>query len=417
MGGPALAQTCEPGWRSPVDSPNGAVHSIIVWDEPGAIPTGVYIGGEFTGIGPLRTEHVARWDGAAWREVTPLPELRVRALTVARVEGVLELLAGGIATGAASVPDELVWIWDDRGDWKALDNFSAFGGVINAFAPFSIQRDDELVAGGRVNDSQSHTLFSYDRGWIDRLDGSGEVFALTTWTDSNGMEYLLVGGRSVHSGIEGVGLLRVDSEGDTTVMGNMVNWTVTAMATPNPRIVYAARNDGEQFEVVRWNGQAWEPIAAQNAFDGPIHAMAFMDPDGPGPMGVSLIVGGAFSMTGGTPAANLAVWDGSAWSEFGGGTDGDVLALKPIGAERLFVGGTFHMAGGVSSPYVARRDTCFCYADCDEASGAGVLDIFDFLCFQNAFVNGDAFADCDGSQTLDILDFLCFQDSFVMGCP
>ena len=36
--------------------------------------------------------------------------------------------------------------------------------------------------------------------------------------------------------------------------------------------------------------------------------------------------------------------------------------------------------------YVAQEFPC--YADCDQSTGAGNLDIFDFLCFQNAFVAG-----------------------------
>ena len=55
-----------------------------------------------------------------------------------------------------------------------------------------------------------------------------------------------------------------------------------------------------------------------------------------------------------------------------------------------------------------------CYADCN---GSGVLDVFDFLCFQDAFVANDPYADCDGNGMLNIFDFLCFQDAFVIGCP
>ena len=60
-----------------------------------------------------------------------------------------------------------------------------------------------------------------------------------------------------------------------------------------------------------------------------------------------------------------------------------------------------------------------CYADCDQSTGIGTIDIFDFLCFQNSFVNGEAYAcDCDLSgQRCDIFDFLCFQNAFVSGCP
>ena len=61
-----------------------------------------------------------------------------------------------------------------------------------------------------------------------------------------------------------------------------------------------------------------------------------------------------------------------------------------------------------------------CYADCD---GSGVLDLFDFLCFQNSFVNSEPYAcDCDittgtNPPVCDIFDFLCFQNAFVVGCP
>jgi V8-like Glu-specific endopeptidase len=55
-----------------------------------------------------------------------------------------------------------------------------------------------------------------------------------------------------------------------------------------------------------------------------------------------------------------------------------------------------------------------CYPDC---TGEGMLDVFDFLCFQDAFTLMDPYADCDGNTTFDVFDFLCFQDAFVTGCP
>ncbi len=61
-----------------------------------------------------------------------------------------------------------------------------------------------------------------------------------------------------------------------------------------------------------------------------------------------------------------------------------------------------------------------CYPDCDTQSGAGVLDIFDFLCFGNRFHAGDPYAcDCDtasGPGVCDIFDFLCFGNRFHAGC-
>ena len=59
-----------------------------------------------------------------------------------------------------------------------------------------------------------------------------------------------------------------------------------------------------------------------------------------------------------------------------------------------------------------------CYPDCTQTTGLGVLDIFDFLCFQNSFVSGEPYAcECDPDPACDIFDFLCFQNAFVAGCP
>ena len=55
-----------------------------------------------------------------------------------------------------------------------------------------------------------------------------------------------------------------------------------------------------------------------------------------------------------------------------------------------------------------------CRADLD---GDGVLTLFDFLAFQNAFDAGDLIADFDGDGVLTIFDFLTFQNEFDAGCP
>ena len=76
---------------------------------------------------------------------------------------------------------------------------------------------------------------------------------------------------------------------------------------------------------------------------------------------------------------------------------------------------------GSSDAWLARYTIGVCYADCDQSTGPGVLDIFDFLCFQNSFVLGETYAcDCDtstGNGVCDVFDFLCFQNVFVGGCP
>jgi hypothetical protein len=54
-----------------------------------------------------------------------------------------------------------------------------------------------------------------------------------------------------------------------------------------------------------------------------------------------------------------------------------------------------------------------CYPECDGDDG---LDLFDFLCFVNAFDAGDPYADCEANGVTDLFDFLCFVNAFNEGC-
>lgn len=75
-------------------------------------------------------------------------------------------------------------------------------------------------------------------------------------------------------------------------------------------------------------------------------------------------------------------------------------------------------AGGGDAPaeWASTRNnsSTLCYADCE---GDKDLDLFDFLCFQQAFVNQEPYADCENDGDWDLFDFLCFQGRFVVGCP
>lgn len=55
-----------------------------------------------------------------------------------------------------------------------------------------------------------------------------------------------------------------------------------------------------------------------------------------------------------------------------------------------------------------------CRADLD---GDGVLSIFDYLTFINAYLRGDGAADFNSDGQLDAIDFLQFQNEFDAGCP
>lgn len=116
--------------------------------------------------------------------------------------------------------------------------------------------------------------------------------------------------------------------------------------------------------IARWNGQSWTDVGGGirgEAFSSTRITSMSVYNDGAGP---ALFVGGTFVEVGGVPAANLARWNGSAWSSVGGGVTNagsgtlvsvDALQTFNDGAGlSLFVGGTFDHAGSLVASNVAR---------------------------------------------------------------
>ena len=58
-----------------------------------------------------------------------------------------------------------------------------------------------------------------------------------------------------------------------------------------------------------------------------------------------------------------------------------------------------------------------CVADCTDATGERVLDVFDLLCFQQRFAQGHPYANMQRDDQLDMFDMLAFVTEFARGCP
>ncbi|MBL9030375.1 MAG: hypothetical protein JNM80_01535 [Phycisphaerae bacterium] len=64
-------------------------------------------------------------------------------------------------------------------------------------------------------------------------------------------------------------------------------------------------------------------------------------------------------------------------------------------------------------------DACEVYANCDRSWMPPVLNVNDFVCFNESFAAGSTTANCDQSTTipiLNVLDFICFLNAFARGC-
>jgi hypothetical protein len=106
------------------------------------------------------------------------------------------------------------------------------------------------------------------------------------------------------------------------------------------------------YNIAYWDGRQWHELGGGtdgSSYFGPIYAMA-VDNDG------VLYIGGDFTSAGGSPANNIARWDGVSWSALGSGMNSVVYALAIDNNNHLYAGGSFTNAGGVGAKGIAYWD-------------------------------------------------------------
>jgi trimeric autotransporter adhesin len=355
-------------WASGFGLPNGTDGAIRAIVRSG---TDVYVGGDFTTVGNLVANHIAKWNGTAWSTLgTGLGNGNVYALAVA-ANG--DLYVGGSFTQAGTAAAYGMARWNGTG-WSALGTGTGTGngtnGTVNALA---IADNGDVYVGGAFSVAGG-TGASYIARWngtawspLGAGVRSGSVNALVM--ARNGDVY--AGGAFVEAG--GVPASRIARWNGTAwsavgggVSNGVLGGTVNALAVAGNGDVYAGGYFIEAGgvaanRVARWNGMAWSALGASvaNGLDNPVFSL-FVAVNG------DLYVGGHFTQAGGGGANNIAKWNGAVWSSLGTGTrsvvdggtsggvnDGTVNALAAAANGDLYVGGLFLEAGGVRASYVA----------------------------------------------------------------
>jgi hypothetical protein len=90
--------------------------------------------------------------------------------------------------------------------------------------------------------------------------------------------------------------------------------------------------------------------------------------------------------------------------------------INPGGISAIHI---WNDAGGIEVDHLQYGRAGACYANCDASTTPPILNVADFVCFQQHFAAGDPSANCDGSTTppiLNVADFVCFQQRFAAGC-
>jgi hypothetical protein len=337
---------------------DGEVLALGVFDDGSG--AALYAGGTFTHAGGGVASHVAKWNGSSWSPLALGVDGDVRALVASGAGTGVALYAGGSFANAGGNPAPHIARWDGA-SWSPLDG--GVDGDVLSLAMFDDGAGPGLFAGGAFTNasstSASHVAKWDGANWSPVGNGlSDNVRALCVFQDSGGTRLwasvdVAYGTAADVARLTAAGLWVAPSYG-------MDGGTVDALAVFHHDGVnelfagggFSTSNSLGTSHLARTIGGTWLP-AGGNQVNDAVHALAVFD-DGGGP---ALYVGGAFTFAGSVPAKHVARWNGTSWSQVGGGMNGNVDALLVFddgSGPQLYAGGTFTTAGGLAIQGIAR---------------------------------------------------------------
>ena len=333
----------------------------------------------------LTSNWFARWDGRTWENLPPPVWGFFRDVAVFDEDGpgpaTPAVFVSGLASFNPSGTTDWLHKWDGQ-SWTAIQ------GVTGGLFSLAVFDDDgagpnppALFAGGDVLLGQSQEtmhLVKWDgQTWTAPPSQPNDtVWSLTVYDDDGpgpNDQTLYAGGEFVTIG--GVVAYHIARWDGTTwsPLGNGSNVTVRKMLPfdedgpgPNPPRLFTtgvfSTAGGTPIEVMaRWDGSAWSQVG--EAIDALLTPALVFDPDGPGPLGASLLATGTMRFGDGTFIRGVVRWNGSVWSPLSSGLNGPVRALRSFDADGdestppvMVAGGEFTAAGGIDANRIAQYD-------------------------------------------------------------
>jgi hypothetical protein len=352
---------------------NGRVTALQV------IGNDLYIGGEFTAVGAVPAQFVARYDGSTWHRLGHGTDGPVTALGT--FDG--DLVAGGMFLHAGLAEAISVARWDG-GRWRSMGD--GFDGCPLAFT----EEDGRLLAGGSFLTSGVP-----DRCTWTTVDGNVVSWSCT-FTDKHELPFAAEWDRASwetagpawdHPGaLASMPRGFVQYGGDLVAFGDftsaehlgevadhcgLARWTASGWwIFGPPQITAGPRRPRIRAALAAGDSLILGGLALTGG-SGPADHVAVWDGSGLHPLGEGfdkavlsltlyqgrIVAAGDFTRSGSTPLNRVAWWDGTSWRPFGDGLDGLVRTLAVYDG-MLVAGGDFEGSGGRTMRYLAAwRDT------------------------------------------------------------
>jgi hypothetical protein len=366
---PAVGLTSTPfGWPAPNTS--GQVRSTAAWFD--GTDAHVFALGQFTTAGGVGSNGLAEWDGSAWkafgRGLFPNSEQSGIVRVLGSFEfggGVRSLVAGGNFDGGGNSP---ISPFRSLGHWTGTDWFPIGAGVgasnysfPRAIATVDFGAGPELFVGGRWMQGvvQRGLVRWTGSTWTHVPEATADIEALLAFDDGSGPRLAVAGYSVPLSGPTSTVLFAYDGA-NATPIGGGVNGSVSEFAIYQGRLVatghFSTAGGTPARNIASWDGTSWSPLGTGVGLGVNDAAAALCT------FGGELYVGGSLGEAGGGSVSGLARWNGTSWSDVPGGGIvgyGEVLALQVHDDGRgpaLYVGGAFTNIGGITARDLARFD-------------------------------------------------------------
>jgi uncharacterized repeat protein (TIGR03803 family) len=301
--------------------------------------TNLYAGGQFTTVGGVAANYIAKWDGNRWLALGSGMISIVYALAVSGSN----LYAGGLFQTAGGVSANYIAKWDGH-SWSALGSGVAGG---SSFVHALAVSGTNLYVGGDFTTAGGTPATNIAKwngsSWSALGAGmNGRVYALAVLGND-----LYAGGTFTTAGGNAANYIAKWDGTNWTALGSGMNGWVYPLAASGSDVYaggfFTTAGGNQASYVAKWNGNSWSAVGS-GVFDS-VYVLAVSGSD--------LYAGGYFTTAGGAPANRIAKWDGSSWTALGSGMNDWVFALAVSGND-LYAGGKFTTAGGKPYGHIAR---------------------------------------------------------------
>lgn len=413
---------------------NSTVNTLIIFNDGRG--DALYAGGRFTMAGGITVGKIAGWDGQDWFSLdggvggglVPV----VSALAVLGDSANQSLIVGGEFAIAGKTDVNNIAQWDGQ-SWSALNaGLDASVFALTVFTDPDTQSQDLFVGGSftTAGGISANRIARWDGSqWFALGDGfNGPVYALTIFDDGTGLgPSLFAGGNFTLAGDVSVKSIAKWDGMSWSALNNGVSGLVFALMVfddgSGPALVIGGNfiqvDDIGVNHIAKWDGMNWSPVGA--GMDSTVRSLTVFD-DGTD-TGEALYAGGTFLTAGAVNANRIAKWNGTTWSALGDGTNNPIFGLtstqsiSSIGPA-IYAGGSFVIAGGLTTNYIARWMGCFDRPG--DFDGDGFTDLIDYQSFQTC-ISGPGNdtnmmcepADTDMDGDVDLIDIATLQNFFL----